>query len=40
MNPRDKRPGDRRQLGTAGRPGGAVWYVLGFLMLMVLAQMW
>jgi cell division protease FtsH len=35
MNPRDKRPGDRR---TLPRPGGAVWYVLGFLMLMALAQ--
>jgi cell division protease FtsH len=37
MNPRDKRPGERRTLG-AGRPGGAVWYVLGFLFLMALAQ--
>lgn len=40
MNPRDKRPGDRRPLGSPGRPGGAVWYVLGFLMLMALAQVW
>jgi cell division protease FtsH len=39
MNPRDKRTGDRRQLGP-GRPGGAVWYVLGFLLLMALAQTW
>jgi cell division protease FtsH len=38
-NPRDKRPGDRRTLGP-GRPGGAVWYVLGFLFLMALAQAW
>src|SRR5688572_12215230 len=38
LNPRDKRPGERRVLGTGGRPGGAVWYVLGFLMLMALAQ--
>jgi cell division protease FtsH len=40
MNPRDKRTGDRRSLSTSGRPGGAVWYVLGFLMLMALAQAW
>jgi cell division protease FtsH len=41
MNPRDKRPVDRRPLGTGtGRPGGAVWYVLGFLLLMALAQAW
>src|SRR5437870_6149404 len=36
-NPREKRPGERRTLG-AGRPAGAVWYVLGFLFLMALAQ--
>jgi cell division protease FtsH len=40
MNPRDKRSGDRRALPRPGRPGGAVWYVLGFLMLMVVAQAW
>ncbi len=40
LNPRDKRPGDRRTLPRPGRPGGAVWYVLGFLMLMALAQVW
>ena len=40
MNPRDKRSGDRRTLGTPGRPAGAVWYVLGFLMLMALANTW
>jgi cell division protease FtsH len=40
MNPRDKRPGERKTFGTTGRPGGAVWYVLGFLMLMALAQVW
>src|SRR6188474_1908237 len=40
MNPRDKRPGERKSFGTTGRPGGAVWYVLGFLMLMALAQVW
>ena len=40
MNPRDKRPGERRGLPGPGRPGGAVWYVLGFLLLMALAQAW
>ena len=40
MNPRDKRQGERRTFGSTGRPGGAVWYVLGFLMLMALANVW
>jgi len=40
MNPRDKRPVDRRPLGAGGRPGGAVWYVLGFLLIMAIAQTW
>jgi cell division protease FtsH len=40
LNPRDRRPGERRTLGPAGRPGGAIWYVLGFLALMALAQAW
>src|SRR4051812_2781452 len=40
MNPREKRPGDRRTLGAGGRPGGAVWYVLGFLLLAAIAQTW
>ncbi len=40
LNPRDKRPGERRALPRPGRPGGAVWYVLGFLMLLALAQVW
>jgi cell division protease FtsH len=39
MNPRDKRRGERRTLGT-GRPGMAVWYVLGFLMVLALVQTW
>ena len=39
MNPRDKRPGDRRSL-VPGRPGGAVWYILGLLFLLALAQAW
>ena len=40
LNPRDRRPGERRTLGPTGRPGGAIWYVLGFLALMALAQAW
>src|SRR5688572_14964771 len=40
LNPRDRRPGDRRTLGPGSRPGGAIWYVLGFLLLMALAQAW
>jgi cell division protease FtsH len=40
MNPRDKRGGgDRRSLGSS-RPGGAVWYILGLLFLLALAQAW
>jgi cell division protease FtsH len=39
LNPRDKRPGDRRSLGPTG-PGNAVWYALAFLVLMGLAQAW
>ncbi len=38
MNPRDKRPGEKRMFGAGGRPPGAIWYVLGFLFLMALAQ--
>jgi cell division protease FtsH len=40
LNPRDRRPGDRRTIGPGSRPGSAIWYVLGFLLLMVLAQAW
>ena len=40
MNPRDKRPGDRRSVPRPGRPAGAVWYVLAFVMVMALAQAW
>ena len=40
LNPRDKQPGERRTLLGPGRPPGAIWYVLGFLMLMALAQAW
>src|SRR5258706_1461187 len=39
MNPRDKRPGERRSL-MPNRPGGAVWYILGLLFLLALAQAW
>src|SRR5258705_11567052 len=39
MTPRDKRPGERRSL-VPGRPGGAVWYILGLLFLLALAQAW
>src|SRR5689334_3861219 len=39
VNPRDRRPGDRRSL-SPGRPGGVVWYVLGLLFLLALAQAW
>ena len=38
MKPRDKRPGDKRTLGPGGRPGSAVWYVLGVLLVVALAQ--
>jgi cell division protease FtsH len=39
MNQRDKKPGERRSL-VPGRPGGAVWYILGALFLLALAQAW
>src|SRR3954469_4573332 len=34
---KNRRSGERRT-GTRGAPGGAVWYVLGFLVLLALAQ--
>src|SRR5690349_19287538 len=40
MNPRDKRAGGDRRSLTPGRPGGAVWYILGLLFLLALAQAW
>jgi cell division protease FtsH len=40
LNPRDKRPGDRRSLRTSARPGGPIWYFLGGLLLLVLVQTW
>ena len=38
LNPRDKRPGDKKTFGQGGRPAGAVWYVVGFLLVMAVAQ--
>ena len=40
LNPRDKRPGERPTFTGPARPGGPIWYVLGFFMLMALAQAW
>src|SRR5258705_10172686 len=40
MNPRDKRTGGDRRSLASGRPGGAVWYILGLLFLLALAQAW
>jgi cell division protease FtsH len=39
LNPRDKRPGERRSLPGA-RAGGPIWYFLGGLLLLVLVQTW
>jgi len=38
MNPRERRPGDRRTFGGPGRPSPAIWYVLGFMFLVALGQ--
>ena len=40
LNPRDKRPGERRSLRTSGRAGGPIWYFLGGLLLLILVQTW
>ena len=40
MPQRDRRAGDRRPLFGSRRPGGPVWYVLGFLLVMALLQVW
>jgi cell division protease FtsH len=40
MPQRDRRAGDRRPLLGSRRPGGPVWYVLGFLLVMALLQVW
>jgi cell division protease FtsH len=37
VNPRDKRPGERRRFG---RPGAPLWFVLGFLVVIAVAQTW
>jgi cell division protease FtsH len=39
MNPRDKRPGDRRVFGVP-RGGSPLWYILGALLLLALLQTW
>jgi cell division protease FtsH len=38
VNPRDKRPGDRRVFGGPRRSG--IWYVLGALLMLALVQTW
>ena len=38
MNPRDKRPVDRRMFGAPRRSG--IWYVLGVLLVLALVQTW
>jgi cell division protease FtsH len=40
MNPRDKRTGGERRTLGPGRPSGMVWYILGLLFLLALAQAW
>jgi cell division protease FtsH len=37
--PRDRKPGERRSL-TPPRPAFSVWYVLGLLLLLAIAQAW
>ena len=37
MNPRDKRPGDRRLFGAAGRPSG-IWFVVALLIMLGAAR--
>jgi cell division protease FtsH len=39
INPRDRKPGDRRPL-TPPRPGFSIWWVLGMLLLLAMAQAW
>src|SRR5262249_9075130 len=40
LGSRERRPGERRPLTPGTRPTSAVWYVLGFLLLMAVAQAW
>ena len=37
-NPRAKRPGQERRLPPRPGPASAIWYVLGFLLLLAIAQ--
>src|SRR6187401_612857 len=39
LSPRDRKPGDRRTLSPQ-RPAFSIWYVLGLLLLLALAQAW
>jgi cell division protease FtsH len=39
LNPRDRKPGERRPL-TPPRPGFSIWWVLGILLLLAIAQAW
>ncbi len=39
LSPRDRKPGDRRTLSSQ-RPAFSIWYVLGLLLLLALAQAW
>ena len=39
INPRDRKPGDRRPL-TPQRPAFSIWWVLAMLMLLAVAQAW
>ena len=39
LPPRDRKPGERRPL-TPQRPAFSIWYVLGFFLLLAVAQAW
>jgi cell division protease FtsH len=39
LNPRDRKPGDRRP-ASSPRPGFSIWWVLGMLLLLALVQAW
>src|SRR5580765_6788492 len=39
LSPRDRKPGDRRTLSSQ-RPAFSIWYVLGLLLVLALAQAW
>ncbi len=38
LNPRERRPADRRSPATPQRPGSAIWYILGVMFVLALAQ--